>query len=210
MYPKIQTVFKRDPDTNFKTLLYGEYSVPEFEYLAGNQWVFTEKVDGTNIRIGLQDVEGRYRQYFLGGRTDRAQIPAPLVEYIHALGLREKLPEHFDGPVMLYGEGYGGSIQKAGATYGNPQRFVLFDVKVGDYWLDRENVNDVAQKLRIASVPVIGRGALAEAMSAVKSGLRSTWGEFEAEGLVCRPVVPMFTRHGERVIVKVKAKDLKR
>ena len=32
-YHKIQTVFKRDPDTKFKTLLHGEYSLPEFEFL---------------------------------------------------------------------------------------------------------------------------------------------------------------------------------
>ena len=45
-YHKIQSVFKRDPNTKFKTLLEGEYSIPEFEYLKDNEWVFTEKVDG--------------------------------------------------------------------------------------------------------------------------------------------------------------------
>ena len=28
-YHKIQTVFKRDPETKYKTLLIGEYSVPK-------------------------------------------------------------------------------------------------------------------------------------------------------------------------------------
>ena len=36
-YPKIHTVFKRDPATKHKTLLEGEYSLPEFAYLAGNE-----------------------------------------------------------------------------------------------------------------------------------------------------------------------------
>ena len=31
----------------------------------------------------------------------------------------------------------------------------------------------------------------------------------EAEGIVARPRVPMFTRKGERVIVKIKAKDFR-
>ena len=48
-YHKIQTVFKRDPETKFKTLLMGEYSLPEFEYLKNNEWVFTEKIDGTKV-----------------------------------------------------------------------------------------------------------------------------------------------------------------
>ncbi len=50
-YHKIQTVFLRDPETNHRTLLEGQYAEPAFEFLAGNRWVFTEKVDGTNIRI---------------------------------------------------------------------------------------------------------------------------------------------------------------
>ena len=48
-YHKIQSVFKRDI-ANGK-IIEGKYSLPEFEYLKDNQWVFTEKVDGTNIRI---------------------------------------------------------------------------------------------------------------------------------------------------------------
>ena len=64
-YHKIQTVYLRDPETKYKTLLVGQYAKPEFAYLANNEWVFTEKVDGTNIRIGL--VDGEYR---VGGKTD--------------------------------------------------------------------------------------------------------------------------------------------
>ena len=72
-YHKIQTVFHRDPDTKFKTLLEGRFSLPEFEYLQNNEWIFTEKVDGTNIRI-IFDGELTF-----GGKTDRAQIPNQLV-----------------------------------------------------------------------------------------------------------------------------------
>ena len=49
LYHKIQSVFKRDPATNHKRFLMGEYSLPEFEYLANNEWVATEKIDGTNV-----------------------------------------------------------------------------------------------------------------------------------------------------------------
>ena len=54
-YHKIQTVFKRDPSTNHKTLLMDDYSLPEFEYLKNNHWIFTEKIDGTNIRVGMDN-----------------------------------------------------------------------------------------------------------------------------------------------------------
>jgi len=66
-YHKIQTIFKRNPETNFKTLLEGEYSLPEFESLKNNEWVWTEKVDGTNIRI-MWDRE----KVVFGGKTNNA------------------------------------------------------------------------------------------------------------------------------------------
>ncbi len=48
---KIQTVYKRDPATKHKTLIADDFSLPEFEFLRNNEWIFTEKVDGTNVRV---------------------------------------------------------------------------------------------------------------------------------------------------------------
>ena len=203
LYHKIQSIYKR---TQQGVFILGEYATKEIEYLADMQWEWTEKVDGTNIRIGI-DADGTYR---VGGRTERAQIPAVLLDSIAALNLREKLPGVTDGPICLYGEGYGGSIQKAGATYGNPQRFVLFDVRIGDWWLLQPDVNDIASKLGIDVVPIVGRGTLAEGEEHVRHGMVSTWGAFEAEGIVCRPMVPLFDRRGRRVIVKLKTKDYRK
>jgi hypothetical protein len=46
-YHKIQTIYKRYLTNPKKPLIVGQWSEPEFEYLAGNRWQFTEKVDGT-------------------------------------------------------------------------------------------------------------------------------------------------------------------
>lgn len=73
-YQKIQTIFKRDPANRMKTLIMGEYSTPEFQFLKNNVWVFTEKVDGTNIRVGWDG-----NQIIFSGKTDNSQIPATLV-----------------------------------------------------------------------------------------------------------------------------------
>ena len=104
-YHKIQTVYKRDPKTNLKTLLEGEFSLPEFEYLKYNDWTFTEKVDGTNIRI-------MYKEGLItfGGKTDRAQIPSPLINKLNEtfLPMKDRFIEMFnDAEVCFYGEGYG-------------------------------------------------------------------------------------------------------
>jgi len=203
-YHKIQTIFKRDPETKHKTLLHGQYSLPEFEYLKDNEWVFTEKVDGTNIRIIFDGENTTF-----GGRTDRAQIPADLVNALNDMfaPLRDKLREKFEDGGVLYGEGYGAKIQKGGGNYRPDQSFVLFDVKVGDFWLRENDVIDVAETLKLDIVPVIGRGTLDDMIEMTKAGFNSRWGDFQAEGIVARPATELKTRSGHRVITKLKCKD---
>ena len=203
-YHKIQTVFLRDPETKFKTLLYGQYAKPEFEYLKDNKWIFTEKVDGTNIRVMFDGSTITF-----GGKTDRAQMPGPLVTRLQETFLpqADKFADKFPDGVCLYGEGFGGKIQKASSTYGMSQDFALFDVKIGDYWLYRENVEEIAKEFGLIVAPVIGRGNLAYMVSIAQSGYNSAWGEFHAEGVVARPDVELTNRYGERVITKLKYKD---
>lgn len=206
-YHKIQTVFKRDPKNNNKTLLDGEFSLPEFEYLQNNLWTFTEKVDGTNIRVMYDG-----NKIAFGGKTDNAQIPAFLVEKLQNRFLTQanKFTEKFgDQPieVCLYGEGYGAKIQKGGGNYRQDQDFVLFDVKIGSWWLKREDVEDIAKFFGLDVVPIIGEGTLREMIEMTKKGFNSIWGNFIAEGIVARPKVDLFTRQGARLITKIKHKD---
>jgi ATP-dependent RNA circularization protein (DNA/RNA ligase family) len=204
-YHKIQTIFKRDMATKHKTLIEGDWSLPEFGYLAANEWHFTEKVDGTNIRVMFDNGKVTF-----GGRTDNAQIQAQLVERLNDRFRYEDniLSEIFgDGKATLYGEGYGAKIQKGGGNYRQDQDFVLFDVRVGDWWLQRKDVYVVAEKLGLDVVPYIGQGTLYDAVNKAKDGIRSMWGDFQAEGIVARPMVELRTRGGERIIAKIKCRD---
>lgn len=207
-YHKIQTVYKRDPKTNFRTLLTGDYSMCEFEFLEDNEWVFTEKVDGTNIRVMFDGEKVTF-----GGKTDRAQIPAELVAELDSMFKEDAalriFKEKFPDGVCLYGEGYGKGIQKGGC-YSAYQTFVLFDVKVGPWWLQRHNVEDTAAAFGIAVVPIIGGGTLDDMVELTRKGFTSTWGDFMAEGIVARPAVELCTRGGKRVITKLKYKDFPR
>jgi len=208
-YHKIQTVFKRDPENHHKTLLIGEYSMPEFEYLKNNLWVFTEKVDGTNIRVMFNGNE-----IIFGGKTDNAQIPAFLVQKLQErfLNQLDKFIEKFgveSSNVCFYGEGYGAKIQKGGGNYRQDQDFVLFDVKIGDWWLQRKDVEDIAKFFSIDIVPIIGEGTLDEMVEKAKNGFNSIWGDFIAEGIVARPKTELKSRNGQRVITKIKHKDFR-
>lgn len=208
-YHKIDTVFKRDAATKFKTLIAGDYSQDAFGYLANNEWVFTEKVDGTNIRIMVSTAGDGALKF--GGKTDDAQIPAFLIERLQAIFLPQiaDLAVIFPEGGCLYGEGYGAKIQKGGGNYRANQDFVLFDVKVGDWWLQRDAVDDIAQGLSLDVVPIIGRGTLAQMVDMARTGFNSRWGAFPAEGIVARPAVELKTRNGSRIITKIKTKDFR-
>jgi len=204
-YHKIQTVFKRDPETKFKTLLDGQYSLPEFEYHQNNKWIFTEKVDGTNIRIMFNN------KLTLGGKTDKAQIPSFLANRLNDLflPLQSQFAKIFSDGVCLYGEGYGAKIQKGGGNYRQDQDFILYDVKVGEWWLQRQDIEDIAEKLGLDIVPIIGEGTLDDMIAMTREGFNSWGGEFRAEGIVARPATELKTRSGERIITKIKYKDFR-
>jgi hypothetical protein len=204
-YHKINSIFKRSRENN--RIIEGDFSTPEFEFLANNMWTWSEKVDGTNIRVMLKDGAVTF-----GGKTDSAQIPAQLVTRLNErfLPLAEKMLEIFGCDACLYGEGYGAKIQKGGGNYRADQDFVLFDCKVGDWWLQRADVEDVAQKLSVDVVPIIGEGTLHDAIALAKAGILSTWGNFQAEGIVARPKTELKTRNGNRIITKIKCCDFTR
>jgi len=206
-YTKIQTVFKRDM-TNKGRIIEGVYSLPEIEYLKDNKWTWTEKVDGTNIRI--EWVRGVGRKF--GGRTDNAQIPAFLYERLEELFPLEKLDAAIKTEdadfLTLYGEGYGAKIQKGGGNYkSDGVDFVLFDILVAGWWLKREDVEKVADQLAIDIVPIVKIGTLEEAVNHTRDGFVSNWGSFDAEGLVMKPSVELQNRAGHRIITKIKHKD---
>jgi len=206
-YHKIQTVFLRDPTTNYKTLLEGQYALPEFDYLKYNEWQFTEKVDGTNIRVMF---DGETLTF--GGRTDRAQIPAFLVNRLNERFLPQidLFKEHFPEGVCFYSEGYGAKIQKGGGNYRPDQDIVLFDIKIGGWWLKREDVESIAEIFNLDVVPIVGSGPLWKMVVWAKDGFDSQWGSFIAEGIVARPTIELKARNGGRIITKLKYKDFKR
>lgn len=203
-YCKIETLLDRDLKTF--GVIEGKWRLPEFEYLVGNQWVWTEKVDGTNIRVMWDGQQVRF-----GGRTDTSQIPVFLSQKLQECFPVEKFATLYPAqPLCLYGEGYGARIQKGGGNYNSKGvDFVLFDVLVDKWWLQRKDIEDVAEKLSISVVPIVGTGTLIEVVSKVKQGITSAWGNFKAEGLVVKPLVELQTRTGQRVVGKLKQRDFK-
>lgn len=205
-YLKIDTIFNRDTDGS-KKLIPGSFRDRTVEFVKDLEWVWTEKIDGTNIRIHWDG-----HKITFGGRTDKAQIPVDLVNWLNERFLNDETEELFEQKfgemkVTLYGEGYGRKIQSGGAYIPDGVSFILFDVDIEDIWLKRDSVEDIAKTFGIDVVPIVGVGTIDEAVEFVKTKPNSTIGTAKMEGVVCRPQVELFDRMGRRLIVKVKVRD---
>lgn len=208
-YHKIQSIFKRDMSNKGKFIL-GQYSTPELEQLKDINWTFTEKIDGTNIRIMFDGTSIKF-----GGKTDNASIPVFLYDKLNDI-FKDKLDffkEIFtntsdnETEVCLYGEGFGARIQKGGVYIKDNVDFILFDVKIGQVWLMREDVERIAAQLNLKIVSIVGNGTLNDGIELVTNDLKSIWGDFIAEGIVARPTIELKDRRGYRIITKIKHKD---
>lgn len=210
-FPKIYSPFIRAVDGPRRNkLIKGEWFSDEIRALKDVPWEWTEKIDGTNIRV----IWDGYN-ITIGGRTNDAQIPATLVQFLTRDLVSEELMEQQFGttPAVLFGEGFGAGINKGG-KYSAEKNFVLFDVAVKDsdhpmgfWWLKKEAVKDVSDKLGINRAPYLGEFTIDDAVAAVEDGLVSAYGDFVAEGMVGRPVGGLLSRSGHRIAVKVKTKD---
>lgn len=210
-YHKIDSIYKRDMSKPNAPFIVGEWANPVFGYLAGNPWEWTEKVDGTNIRVMIDG-----ESITFGGKSDNAQIPSHLVTKLQELFLpitaRQKIKQVFgDEPkkVCLYGEGFGYKIQgKVGIDYLTDKvDFYLFDVNINGIWLEREAVKDIGEKLGLTLPKVVNYGSIDDAISLVKKGFPSSFGKATAEGLVLRPLVELQDKQGRRIITKIKCRD---
>lgn len=161
-----------------------------------------EKVHGTSTHVAWRD--GKLH-FFSGGES---------YDRFLALFDQEKLSECFTSlghpEVTVYGEAYGGKQQGMRSTYGDKLRFIAFDAKVGDTWLNVPSMNDVATKLGLEVVPwrkvstdlsVLDAERDRPSEVAVRRGIVEPR---EREGVVLRPLVEMTTSNGSRVIVKHK------
>jgi len=207
-YHKINSVYKRDMENNPSKLIDGDWVNHTIQMLQDITWICTEKIDGTNIRVIWDGDNIEFR-----GKTDKAIIPDHLLNKLTNMFSYEKMKEQFgDKEVCLYGEGYGFKIHKGHDYIKKDVSFILFDIKVGKWWLEYEDIVDIAYDLGIDTVPVIHIGGLNEAIEIVKEGFKSKIAQnedYDAEGLVCKPIITLFDRAGNRIVTKVKTRDFR-
>ena len=211
IYQKIETLYKRDTEGTFK-LIEGKFRNKIVKYLKDNKWYFTEKVGGMNIRVHWDG----YKISFYG-RSKSAILPEHLKTKLAEIFINNETEEMFEQlfgkqEVTLFGEGYGHKIQ-VGDNYNSKEcDFILFDVFTNNKYLPLEQVNQIAHSLNIRSVPIILTETIDNAVKFVKSKPKSYIAEnkeYEMEGLVGRPMTDIYDNEGNRIMVKIKARDFK-
>lgn len=167
-----------------------------------------EKIHGTSAHIALHSV--RDITYFSGCVSQQRfeDLVSPTIE----AAIVSEVDVDLAQGVTLYGEAYGGSCMKMSNTYGKDLKFVVFDVKIGDCWLDVPNANDVAHKFGLAFVDYVKISSDIRTIDAqrdrpsVQARLNGMGTDKKREGIVLRPLHEMTRSNGTRVMSKHKAK----
>lgn len=225
-YPKIDTLYDRDEKHR---VIVGKLKRQEFRII--KNWSVTEKLNGRNTRISLfnDGVDGVVNY---GGRTDEADMPSDLLDYLKKTFTLDKMksvfwidPLKIPGGVTIYGEGYGPGMTPGSGIYRNNVSFRLFDCLVDTWWLERPNLEDIASKFRIKCVPILGIIDFLPVnvsqierlffddinkLVAIEENKNIDIRNIRPEGIVAKSEPILFNRKGQRVMWKLKIKDFKK
>lgn len=203
-YSKIPNVFKFDAERKIAGINDPFYDLMNITYIG------TEKVDGTSIVVHWDGYS-----FEIGGHTAKSQIPSKLMDTLNNIFMQKEMEYLFEQEfgekeVFIYGEGYGAGIQKGGGLYSQENKFIVFDITIDGFELNRANINDVCKKLGLESVPTVFVGNLQEAINYVKSKPFSevSESEKEMEGIVLSPFCDIYGRNGRRLKCKCKVRDI--
>ena len=163
-----------------------------------------EKIHGTSAHIAWKN--GKL-SFFSGGESHER-----FVGLFDVPVLTEMFKERFgeDDEIVVFGEAYGGKQQGMSATYGKELKFIVFDVKIGEYWLEVPNANHVADYLCLefvawnripADIAAIDAERDRPSRQAMINGIDE---DKPSEGVVLRPVLELRDKRGNRIIAKHK------
>ena len=120
--------------------------------------------------------------------------------------------------VHIYGEFYGGKLQGMSKTYGDKQRFIAFEVKIGDTWLNVVKAHAFVADVGLEFVHYVEIPTTLEAIDAQRdapseqanrNGVGNSTDAYGfcppiREGIVLRPIEEVTLNNGSRVIAKHK------
>lgn len=169
-----------------------------------------EKIHGTSAHIAWRD--GKVVFFSGGEKYDNflALFDADALAATFAARFGERT-------VTFYGEAYGGKQQNMSATYGKALKFIVFDVKIGEQFVDVPVAHEIAKACGFEFVPygrVVCEVAVLDVLRDTPSMVAYQAGSVGPdrfgctppirEGIVLRPIHECQFNDGKRVIAKHK------
>lgn len=191
-----------------------------------------EKIHGTSAHISFKvnpsNKSQRQLVFFSGGEAYNRFVS--LFDKDALLKAFNDMVIDAEKEVTIYGEAYGGSQQKMAHTYGRNLKFIAFDVKIGDVWLDVPKAEIFTKslglefvyyekcslvkvkakdgdpmgddwKLVITNLDEIDKQRDNPSVQAKRNGILE---DKLREGVVLRPLVELTLNNGDRIICKHK------
>lgn len=163
-----------------------------------------EKIHGTSAHVSCEKDTLRF---FAGGYSHQE-----FMELFDQDALLEKL-KSLD--VVIYGECYGGTIQKMSHIYGKEVKFVAFDVKISGLWLSVPQAESFCSEIGIefvdyvfipTEITQINQQRDKHSTQAMRNGM-----DFGCmrEGVVLRPPIEVTKNNGARIMAKHKNDSFK-
>jgi hypothetical protein len=166
----------------------------------------SEKIHGTSAHISW-DVENTKKvQLFSGGSCHQTFCNLFDVEGLTQMAHSIDVPKW-----TIYGEAYGGKCQKMSATYGMGLKFVAFEARVNDMWLDTHKANKFAKRFNLdfvwyakssTDIDELNKYRDQPSKQAEKCGMGI---DKKSEGIVIRPLMEFTKNDGGRIMAKHKA-----
>lgn len=164
-----------------------------------------EKIHGTSTHI-TWNVEEQKISFFSNGEKHE-----DFVALFDVDNLKSELSKRFTThDVKIFGEAYGGKMQGMSKTYGDKLKFIAFDVRVANLWLNVPSAEKVCLSLGLEFVDYEKVSTDLASLDAQRDkdstqAIRNGCGPGKIrEGVVLRTLIEVRTNNGSRIIAKHK------
>ncbi len=205
-YAKIANLYKVQDILMFKEVyalekIHGSSSHIRFKRITLNEDL---------LESGIEP-EYKYEINFFSGGSNHDNF----IGIFDEVALLNKFKEFDRNSLIIYGEAYGGKVQKMRHTYGDDLKFIAFEVKIGESWLDVPNAENVANNFGLeyvwykkikADINILNELRDQPSVQSKRNGIKE---DQKAEGIVIRPPKELYDFQGGRVRAKHKREDFR-
>ncbi len=164
-----------------------------------------EKIHGTSAHISWRDVNfASDLNFFSGGVKHETFKKLFDAEALEAKFRKLAIPE-----ITIYGEAYGGGCQGMREFYGEALKFIAFEVKIGDSWLDVPKAHGLVKQFDLEFVWYTRCSTDLETLDRYRDfpsqqAIRNIGVHKAGEGIVIRPLIELTRNDGKRIVAKHK------